>query len=150
MCRYTLTTYESPYACFNCHKTFKRRLKQDADPNGEDKPARCPECGLLMADMGLDFKAPAKQKIKEWKIVGSLWTVGITFHSCGCGGPGYRPRDTLAYKKFLKDTLKSYQETLQYWVAEKPTTRELINQKTAAITLWKERVTAVKRALAEV
>jgi DNA-directed RNA polymerase subunit RPC12/RpoP len=150
MCRYAFKTYKPHYACFQCRKAFKRRLQQDVDPNGEEKPARCPECNLFMADMGLDFKAPAKQKIKEWKIIESLWTIGITFHSCGCGGPGYRPRDTITYKTFLKDTLKSYQETLQRWVSEKPTTQELINQKTAAITLWKERVTAVKRVLDEV
>ena len=31
MCRYTMTTYKPHYACFECNKTFKRRLLTDID-----------------------------------------------------------------------------------------------------------------------
>ena len=117
MCRYAFRSYKQHYACFRCRKTFKRPLKQDVDPTGPDRPAKCPECGLLMAIMGLDFKAPRKTATKQWALVENLWAVGLTFHSCGCSGPGYRPRAPRDYEAFLRSTLESYRRTLHEWTA---------------------------------
>lgn len=50
MCRYGMTTHKPHFACFECRKTFKRKLMSDI--NGDDKStveAKCPRCGQLMA-----------------------------------------------------------------------------------------------------
>jgi hypothetical protein len=120
MCRYGFHNYKEHYACFRCRKTFKRQLKEDVDPSGSDHPARCPDCGLLMAAMGLDFAAPRRSATKQWAVLESLWDVGVTFHSCGCGGPGYRPRATRDYEAFLRKTLAEYLQTLRYWIDGAP------------------------------
>ena len=54
-----MTAYKPHYACFNCRKTFKRRLMGDIK-KGEKSlfEARCPECRELMTIMGLDFETP--------------------------------------------------------------------------------------------
>ena len=53
-----------------------------------NKKSRCPHCGNAMYPIGLDFKAPKKEKIKEWEMVRGMYTLGNTFHTCGCEGPG--------------------------------------------------------------
>jgi DNA-directed RNA polymerase subunit RPC12/RpoP len=147
MCRYGMTTYKPHYACFACRKAFRRRLRKDQPQlsTGPDKPARCPQCGLLMADLGLDFKPPKTSDDKAWDIVAKLWEVGITFHSCGCGGPGYRPRDPRAYRQFLQQTLAGYHEMLRRWQEGSPqNTREANNQR-EAIANWRARIARIDR-----
>ena len=68
MCRYAMTRYKPHYACFNCRKTFKRRLLSDLESKDDFqlKEAKWPDCGQLMANMGKDFEAPKKSAIKAW------------------------------------------------------------------------------------
>lgn len=75
MCRYAIT-YKPHFACFKCRKSFKRRLLKDISDDDKQKsvPAKCPECGELMADMGLDFKAPSKTNIKAWEHLTNLYS----------------------------------------------------------------------------
>jgi DNA-directed RNA polymerase subunit RPC12/RpoP len=79
MCRYAMTAYKAHYACFDCRKTFKRRLLHDV---ARDEPtsvaAKCPDCGQAAASMGLDFKSPPKDDAKAWQHLRSLYAVGIT------------------------------------------------------------------------
>jgi hypothetical protein len=51
-----------------------------------------------MLDLGKDFKAPRRQNLAQWRKVAMLAAAWITFDSCGCRGPGSRPR-TLAEAK---------------------------------------------------
>lgn len=122
MCRYA-TAYKPHYACFNCRKTFKRRLVRDIRKGDLDNPAKCPECGELMADMGLDFEAPPKNEIKKWEHIKNLYQVGITFHSCGCTGPGYIPKDKEQLIAYLQGILADYHQNLDVF-------RERIEPKT--------------------
>jgi hypothetical protein len=155
MCRYAFHLYKRHYACFQCRKAFKRRFKREErvwgrvkpafDPNDPDLPAKCPGCGLLMADMGLDFKAPPRADAKAWSVAESLWEVGFTFHSCGCGGPGYRPRKARDYEAFLRETLAGYQEALRQWLDEKPTSP---GDRDDALATWRHRIRPVEEALA--
>jgi len=131
MCRYAMTNYKPHYACFNCRKTFKRRLLSDIE-NKDDfqlTEAKCPECGQLMANMGKDFEAPKKSDIKVWEQIKLLYSVGIAFHSCGCTGPGYipnTPERLIAYFQELKD---EYQTQLTFWrQREEPTTKKEIDR----------------------
>jgi hypothetical protein len=68
-----------------------------------------------MAEMGLDFKPPAARSARQWSVLQSLWVVGETFHSCGCGGPGYRPRSPAAYREFLTTQMRHYEAILHDW-----------------------------------
>lgn len=123
MCRYGMTTYKSHFACFNCRKTFKRRLLGDIrkgySKNDISSPAKCPECGKLMADMGLDFQSPKKNDIKAWTHLATLYKVGITFHSCGCTGPGYIPNDSETLIAYLSKIKNTYLENLHFWARRK-------------------------------
>jgi hypothetical protein len=66
-----------------------------------------------MADMGLDFKAPKKSAVKQWEKVRLLYEHGFTFHSCGCGGVGYRPRELREVYQFIESNRpKSEEEQL--------------------------------------
>ena len=100
-----------------------------------------------MANMGLDFKPPPTTDEKAWELVGKLWEVGITFHSCGCGGPGYRPRDPRAYQEFLCHTLEQYKQQLQRWKASAPTTPRELNNQREAMKSWQARIDRVQAAL---
>ena len=136
MCRYALHTYKPHYACFTCRKAFKRSLisdrgrrqsaagkwfaeqagKSGLPSNDEEQAATCPDCGGLMADMGLDFRAPAKTDRKAWEHLRTLYTVGITFHSCGCGGIGYVPATPEAMEVYLVARQVDYVQELQFWL----------------------------------
>lgn len=112
-----MTIYKPHYACFECRKTFKRRLDYDIEGTTDFTiEAKCPQCGNLTADMGLDFESPKKNDLKAWKHLKDLFTVGITFHSCGCGGSGYIPRTTEALIKYLQDRKLDYIKHLRFWL----------------------------------
>lgn len=116
MCRYAMTIYKPHQACFNCRKTFKRRLLGDITRGkGDEQAAKCPQCGELTADMGLDFESPKKTDVKKWAHLKELYTVGITFHSCGCTGPGYIPKDKSQLIAYFEGLKKDYQRELVFW-----------------------------------
>lgn len=73
---------------------------------------KCPECNRIMANLGLDFKAPKKEKIKEWKILRGIYKLGHSFSSCGCDGPGFIPKDKNEYVEYLQKRKKLYQKNL--------------------------------------
>ncbi|MCA9557527.1 MAG: hypothetical protein KC583_03080 [Myxococcales bacterium] len=108
MCRYA-APYKPHLACFACRKSFKRRLLTDVEGGGPDRPARCPQCGGPMANMGLDFAPPKQRDVKAWQVVESLFEAGQTFHSCGCSGPGYRPRDRAALRAYYLRLLADFE-----------------------------------------
>ncbi|WP_231970233.1 hypothetical protein [Tenacibaculum jejuense] len=118
-----MTKYKSHYACFNCRKTFKRRLLSDINggynKNEKESPAKCPECNSLMANMGLDFESPKKTDIARWKHLATLYKVGITFHSCGCSGPGYIPNDSNALLTYFEKIKSHYLEHQYFWSQRK-------------------------------
>ena len=95
MCRYGLYgPYKAHFACFDCRKMFRRPARCElARPPRKDEQAvaPCPQCGVPMHDLGLDFKAPKQTDVEQWEKVAALHRHGYTFHSCGCGGPGPRP-----------------------------------------------------------
>ncbi|URC13483.1 hypothetical protein [Flavobacterium sp. B183] len=80
-----------------------------------DFEAKCPQCGELMADMGLDFESPKKDDLKKWEHIKSLYSVGITFHSCGCGGPGYIPNSKEKLIEYFEKMKKTYLKEMDFW-----------------------------------
>lgn len=117
MCRYACKSYKEHFACFQCRKAFKRRLMADIKrgANDDSVPAKCPQCSALMANMGKDFEAPAQKAVKQWQHLQLLYTVGITFHSCGCSGPGYIPANQQALKAYFEEILAGYEQELLFW-----------------------------------
>ncbi|PAM95973.1 hypothetical protein B4N84_05350 [Flavobacterium sp. IR1] len=129
MCRYAMVSYKPHYACFNCRKTFKRRLMNDIN-RGEksEQEAKCPECAALMANMGLDFESPKKDDVKKWEHIKSLYTVGITFHSCGCSGPGYIPNSKEKLIEYFEEMKSKYLKNIDFWRTRiEPTTKSEID-----------------------
>ena len=111
MCRYAIHTYKDHFACFDCRKVFRVRPPAEwVDPAvraGEFHPlVRCPDCRRPMINMGLDFKAPRKRDVKQWKKVEALHAAGISFHTCGCGGPGDMPGTLREVPAFLANRAK--------------------------------------------
>ena len=125
MCRYAMYAYKEHYACFDCRKTFKRKLMIDIDrdlvydKNFEEKNAKCPQCAKPMANMGKDFEAPKMKDIKAWKHLQKLYKVGITFHSCGCSAPGYVPADDFELTAHFEKIKLGYIEHLRFWLNRK-------------------------------
>lgn len=78
-----------------------------------NRKEKCPECSQTMFDIGLDFKAPKKDKLREWKIIESMTNTGITFHTCGCYGIGYVPKKRDDYIKYLLGKKKYYKERIK-------------------------------------
>ncbi|QXP78757.1 MULTISPECIES: hypothetical protein [Winogradskyella] len=121
MCRYGINSYKPHYACFECRKTFKRRLLIDIDGNTgyskvwENQPYKCPECSGMTANMGLDFESPKKTDLKAWNHIRDLYETGITFHSCGCSGPGYIPKDKQSLIMFLQEKKENYIKHRRFW-----------------------------------
>src|SRR5688572_9120112 len=126
MCRYAMSHYKPHYACFNCRKTFKRRLMWDIQ--GDDKspltPGKCPQCSEPMANMGLDFASPKQTDIKSWNHLKTLYSVGLTFHSCGCTGPGYIPNDKERLVAYFEGLLQCYNHNLEFWRGRTEPTNE--------------------------
>jgi hypothetical protein len=116
MCRYATTSYKPHFACFKCKKTYKRKLLWDIlRDNKTSVAAKCPQCGELMANMGLDFEAPKKNNVKAWKHIEDLYVVGITFHSCGCTGPGYIPKNKEMLVEYFNGIISNYHQQLNFW-----------------------------------
>src|SRR5213592_4820294 len=102
--------HKEHHACFRCRKMFRQpsrhEFMQTPPPaRGETRIVPCPECGEAMHDMGLDFKAPRQDDVKQWTKVEILFRHGFTFHSCGCCGPGLRPAELREVEAFLADHL---------------------------------------------
>jgi DNA-directed RNA polymerase subunit RPC12/RpoP len=125
MCRYAMTTYKPHYACFDCRKTFKRRLFKDIKVGKQsDLEVKCPDCGSFMANMGLDFESPKKDDVKKWEHLKSLYSVGIAFHSCGCNGPGYIPNSKEKLIEYFEDLKAKYLKNMDFWRTRiEPTTK---------------------------
>jgi DNA-directed RNA polymerase subunit RPC12/RpoP len=125
MCRYSIP-YKPHYACFECRKTFKRRLLGDIKKTANvDLAAKCPHCGSLTADMGLDFKSPKMNDVKSWNHLRNLFKSGVTFHSCGCQGPGYIPNSTEKLIEFLARKKADFIKQRQFWLTRiEPKTKQ--------------------------
>ncbi len=92
-----------------------------------------------MADMGLDFKAPKQNDIKRWRMAKELWTIGETFHSCGCSGPGYRPREPAALRTFLVARRRHYLASYRHFLQRA--------EDRSAVEYWRERLARIEAAM---
>ncbi|KYG97048.1 hypothetical protein ABEW24_01950 [Paenibacillus jamilae] len=118
MCRYAMYgPYKDIFACFTCRKVFKQTSRFEMSKDEYERIIHvCPQCQASMHDMGHDFQAPKQTDIKQWKKVELLYQQGYAYHSCGCGGPGYRPSRLSKVPEFLENqrTFENKGEALLY------------------------------------
>jgi hypothetical protein len=114
MCRYSMHPSKTHFACLPCRFTAKHWGAYWREPN-----VHCPHCGGLMIDLGHDFKAPRRGNECQWRKVDMLVAAGITFDSCGCNGPGPRPKTLSDAKSQLhrrrSDVKFAEEEKLAKW-----------------------------------
>lgn len=55
-----------------------------------------------LVNLGHDARIPRKWNRNQWRKLELLFLRGVKFHSCGCAGPGYRPK-TLAEAKTWRE-----------------------------------------------
>jgi DNA-directed RNA polymerase subunit RPC12/RpoP len=70
---------------------------------------KCPQCSLPMAGVGKDIQAPKRKEKGAWAALQKSYQLGYSFHSCGCGGPGFIPKDKGDYNVFLNMRLAEYE-----------------------------------------
>ena len=68
---------------------------------------KCPHCRGEMTDLGEDLRAPSKNNKAQWEKLRLLARHQKTFHSCGCNGPGYRPKTLRETRKFVSGQIVS-------------------------------------------
>lgn len=93
MCRYAQHPVKTHLACLPCRYSVKAWPRDTAQP--------CPRCRRPMVDEGRDFKAPRHADVRGWRKVALLNEAGLFFDSCGCSGPGARPRTVADAKSVL-------------------------------------------------
>jgi hypothetical protein len=81
-------------------------------------------------------------------VVEQLFEAGETFHSCGCSGPGHRPRDPGALRSFLTERRTEYLQHLQAWMTATSTTANQAAERERAIASWKHRLAKIDAVLA--
>ena len=81
-------------------------------------------------------------------MAGRLFEVGLTFHSCGCSGPGYRPREPREYRAFLEQVREVYLATLRRHIEANPAGPKGRAAQQEAIATWRENVARLDAALA--
>lgn len=139
--------YKQAYLNYNSESSTRFRnenpdLIKYFEERYRNKKYLCPDCGSIMNNIGLDFKAPKKDRKKEWEIIRSLYSLGNTFHTCGCDGPGYIPKNQKDYLIYLEEIRSGYQERLS--------TRDEDNSDkslTEYIDYWSSKLNAISREI---
>ena len=124
-------------------KSIINKMQDEYAKEINQKRFKCPECGQLMADLGLDFKAPRKTAIKQWKIIEGMYTIGHSWHTCGCNGPGFIPKEKYQYIEYLKNHLAGFNEQLHSSQNVNVDDKEKNNN----IKYWANRVELVQKEL---
>lgn len=109
------------------------------------REVKCPQCAGIMANLGLDFKAPKQTAVKEWKIVEGLFVTGKEFYSCGCDGIGYIPQNPRDYEAYLNKALNHYRAGLKR-CQDSP--REAYGDKNAELAYWAGRIDTIGQEIA--
>ena len=108
---------------------------------------KCPDCGDEMANVGMDFKAPKKSNVKEWKILEGMYEIGAIYQTCGCQAFGYVPSSKSEYKKYLNLRLLEFQGRLDEVLGSSELNAY---QREEQSTYWSTLINNVKKVVASV
>jgi len=90
--------YKCKWVCLDCRRCVKAN---------HENLQTCVTCGIVMNDIGLDYRPPRKTNDSGWKELSKLVKNDVGFHSCGCEGPSLDPprksTDGGFYKMYSKD-----------------------------------------------
>lgn len=117
-------TYNLKLACLKCRKSWRKddylvarrtRLFQSCD-----ELMVCPQCQGQLVSMGVDFKAPARSNIRQWRKVELLVEAGVRFEvrrftrsERDMVGPGARPYSLREMKLFLEERAQENRRIVQ-------------------------------------
>ena len=97
------------HACFDCRKSWKIEIPQDIfwetyiEKEELQEVHPCPECGATLNVMGKNFRAPKKEKKKEWQLVEELYRNGFRFMENGHHGGSPLPTRLSELQEFLRE-----------------------------------------------
>jgi hypothetical protein len=72
--------------CLPCRVSWKLGYEPGAAPRV------CPRCRGPLINAGFDLAIPRRRDLAGWRTLAATLRAGVRFFSCGCSGPGYRPR----------------------------------------------------------
>lgn len=95
MCRYNFSPYRPIFVCTECRIGWKG--PHECRPL-EPGSIHCGRCGKPGINMGRDFHVPRSNRKNQWRKIELMIEQGYNWQTCGCKGPGPRPK-TLAQAK---------------------------------------------------
>jgi hypothetical protein len=145
--------YRELVACWSCEKKLTQRerkygVKLDelrAEYHAAER--QCPECGELMADLGLDFKPPRQNDVRAWTALQGVYRVGHVWRTCGCNGPGWIPKSKSEFQQYLVDTKSHYETQLRRTQDDSTLNSE---SKCEASNFWATRIQAIEKEMGTV
>ena len=105
----------------------------------------CPQCSKSMANVGMDFKAPKMNAVKEWEIVRGMYKLGHAFQTCGCDGPGFIPTSEPEYADYLLKRKNLYQDMLN-----SRTGKQTPDELEQYINYWNGKLEAIDQELGKI
>ncbi len=108
MCRYAFHVYKPRFACFSCRKSFRLRAEEDMPhkPRQDEQGQRitpCPQCGVQMFNIGIDFQVPKQADVAGWEAARILAQAGIRYQGCGCDAGGSKPRTPPGARRYVQE-----------------------------------------------
>ena len=79
MCRYLQHPAAPSFVCLSCRTSSHERV--------------CVRCVRPQRHVGRDFATPKRSDVQGWEAVAAVLTAGYNYDSCGCNGPGWRPKN---------------------------------------------------------
>ncbi len=113
------------------------------------QPIVCPQCRVPMMLTGKDTKAPKIKDVEAWKALENAHKLGYTFGSCGCGGPGFIPKDKKEYKEFLEKRIKEYSKNFDE-ACQKYESNKEDNEFEMDKFYWANRIKEIKLAIEKI
>jgi len=108
---------------------------------------KCPECGGLMADLGLDFKPPKQSDTRAWTAIAGVYRAGHEWRTCGCNGPGWIPKSKFDLQQYLTKRKEHFKEQLRHTEDCQDLSTDA---KREAANFWASRIQAIEKELAVV
>jgi DNA-directed RNA polymerase subunit RPC12/RpoP len=136
--------YKTKYICFDCKKSFKRKVLNDIinDKELDEIEHKCPDCGKLTTWIGPKFRAPKQNETSTWHSIKVLQELGLLHFSGWATNRVEIPNTT----KKLKSVLENLKENFEYAI-NKWTTTEYNEDNKTQIKYFSERIKKIDEYL---
>lgn len=92
MCKYAFGNYRKILICTDCRIGWKGPKSEFGAGRLPTGTLHCHQCGKPGIDMGHDFHVPRRNRRNQWRKIEKMLEMDFNWQSCGCRGPGPRPR----------------------------------------------------------